>query len=94
MVSQRVALRVAVLENTAFPTHGSLRQICKEMAGYIGYPCKSNTDLSKLRPHRYWALAIFQHRLASLFPRNCKGEALLSFSNTSPILYLANKIIL
>jgi hypothetical protein len=51
MVSQRVALRVAVLENTAFPAHGSLRQICKEKASYIGYSCKSNTDLSQLMPH-------------------------------------------
>lgn len=51
MVSQRVALRVAVLEKTAFPAHASLRQICEEMASYTGYSCKSNNDLSQLRPH-------------------------------------------
>jgi hypothetical protein len=60
MVSQRVTLRVAVLENAAFPAHGSLHQICKEKASYIGDSCKSNTDLSQLRPHGYWAIAIFQ----------------------------------
>jgi hypothetical protein len=63
MVSQRAALRVADLENTAFPAHGSLRQICKEKASYIGYSCKSNTDLSQLMPHGCWAFAIFQRRL-------------------------------
>jgi hypothetical protein len=73
MVSQGVALRVAVLENTAFPAHGSLREICKERANYIGYSCKSNTDLSQRRPHEYWAFEIFQRRLikcAAVFPNN------------------------
>ena len=59
MVSQRVALRIAVLENTPFPAHGSLHQICKEKASYLGYSCKSNTDLSQPRPHRCWSSLYF-----------------------------------
>ena len=36
MLTQWVALRIAVLKNTTFPVHGNLRQICKEKASYIG----------------------------------------------------------